>query len=177
MVGGEDEESPTAFQDPIKLKSKSKTLRAKLSALLKIPIAEPAYQWAAAFGVTADGLPIIGPVPGLNNVYAVMGYGGNGITYSQIAAEIVSSAILGHQDPDSELFAFAEVARPRLGRGSPSQSSCDLSQQRRLLSGQGQQKAASSMEPFTAEPVLSVRLNRRPKRWTIPITCALILLN
>lgn len=106
IVGGEDEESPTAFQDPIKLKFKSETLRAKLSALLKLPIAEPAYQWAAAFGVTADGLPIIGPVPGLNNVYAVMGYGGNGITYSQIAAEIVSAAILGHHDPDSELFAF-----------------------------------------------------------------------
>ncbi|WDZ81916.1 FAD-binding oxidoreductase (plasmid) [Ensifer adhaerens] len=106
IVGGEDEEDPTAHQDSVKLSSKSRTLRAKLSALLKIPIAEPAYQWAAAFGVAADGLPIIGPVPALKNVYAVMGYGGNGITYSQIAAEIVSSAILGHQDPDSELFAF-----------------------------------------------------------------------
>ncbi len=106
IVGGEDEDDPTAFQDPIKLRSKSKNLRAKLSALLKMPIAEPAYQWAAAFGMTADGLPIIGSVPGLSNVYAVMGYGGNGITYSQIAAEIVSSAILGHQDPDSGLFAF-----------------------------------------------------------------------
>lgn len=106
IVGGEDEESDTAFADPSKLKSKSKSLRSKLSALLDVEIGEPDYLWAAPFGTTADGLPIIGAVPGFNNVYAVMGYGGNGITYSQIAAEIVSSAILGHRDPDSELFAF-----------------------------------------------------------------------
>lgn len=36
-----------------------------------------------------------------NKVYAAMGYGGNGITFSQIAAEI-----LDHRDPDGELFAF-----------------------------------------------------------------------
>ncbi|WP_348648241.1 FAD-binding oxidoreductase [Rhizobium sp. ARZ01] len=106
IVGGEDEESATAFQDPGKLKGKSQTLRKKLADLLKIQIEEPEYQWSAAFGVTADGLPMIGPVPGLDNVYAAMGYGGNGITFSQIAAEIVSATILGHDDPDSQLFAF-----------------------------------------------------------------------
>jgi glycine/D-amino acid oxidase-like deaminating enzyme len=106
IVGGEDEESATAFADPIKLRAKSQILRAKLSALLEIPIGEPDYLWAAPFGITSDGLPLIGSVPGLENVYAVMGYGGNGITYSQIAAEIVSSEILGYRDPDSELFAF-----------------------------------------------------------------------
>jgi glycine/D-amino acid oxidase-like deaminating enzyme len=45
-------------------------------------------------------------VPGLKNVFAVMGFGGNGITFSQIAAEIVSSAIAGHADADADLFAF-----------------------------------------------------------------------
>ena len=106
IVGGEDEESATAFQDSVKLSSKSRILRQKLSDLLAIPIEEADYQWAAAFGITTDGLPMIGLVPGLNNVYAAMGYGGNGITFSQIAAEIVSAAIFGHDDPDSQLFAF-----------------------------------------------------------------------
>ncbi len=106
IVGGEDEESPVAFQDPVKLASKTRVLREKLGDLLDTPIEDPEYQWAAAFGVTADGLPMIGAVPGLQNVYAAMGYGGNGITFSQIAAEIVSAAILGHDDPDSQLFAF-----------------------------------------------------------------------
>lgn len=104
IVGGEDEDGASTFEDPVKLKSKTRLLRQKLGDLLNIPIEEPDYQWAAAFGVTADGLPMIGPVPELQNVYAAMGYGGNGITFSQIAAEIVSAAILGHDDPDSQLF-------------------------------------------------------------------------
>ena len=37
---------------------------------------------------------------------AGMGYGGNGITFSQIASEIVSSAIGGVDDTDAKLFAF-----------------------------------------------------------------------
>ena len=36
---------------------------------------------------------------------AVMGFGGNGITYSVIAAEIVAAALAGRPDPDAELYA------------------------------------------------------------------------
>ena len=35
-----------------------------------------------------------------------MGYGGNGITFSQIASEIISASIKGLADTDAELFAF-----------------------------------------------------------------------
>jgi glycine/D-amino acid oxidase-like deaminating enzyme len=35
-----------------------------------------------------------------------MGYGGNGITYSQIASEIMAGAIEGRDDSDAGLFAF-----------------------------------------------------------------------
>lgn len=106
IVGGEDEKSEDAFQDPAKLKAKSDVLREKLSDVIGIKIGEPDYRWAAAFGVTAQGLPMIGRVPGMRNAFATMGYGGNGITFSQIAAEIISSNILGHADPDGSLFPF-----------------------------------------------------------------------
>lgn len=106
IVGGEDEKSADAFQDPAKLKVKSDILRQKLSDLIGIKIGEPDYRWAAAFGVTAQGLPMIGRVPGMRSAFAAMGYGGNGITFSQIAAEIISSSILGHADPDAGLFPF-----------------------------------------------------------------------
>lgn len=106
IVGGEDEKSADAFRDPAKLKAKSEILRQKLSDLLGMKIGEPDYRWAAAFGVTAQGLPMIGRVPGMRNAFAAMGYGGNGITFSQIAAEIISSSILGHADPDASLFPF-----------------------------------------------------------------------
>ncbi|RDL46985.1 Gamma-glutamylputrescine oxidoreductase [Ensifer sp. M14] len=106
IVGGEDEKSDDAFRDPAKLKAKSDILREKLSDLIGVRIGEPDYRWAAAFGVTAQGLPMIGRVPGMRNAFATMGYGGNGITFSQIAAEIISSSILGHADPDASLFPF-----------------------------------------------------------------------
>ena len=38
-----------------------------------------------------------------------MGYGGNGITFSQIASEIVASALAGLDDTDARLFAFDRV--------------------------------------------------------------------
>ena len=35
-----------------------------------------------------------------------MGYGGNGITFSRIAAELVRSELTGVRDADAALFAF-----------------------------------------------------------------------
>lgn len=106
VAGGEDEESEHAYKDTRKLGQKSRKLARKLAALTGIVIDEPAYAWSAAFGATPDGLPLIGPVPGMETVFATMGYGGNGITFSQIAAEIVSSRIFGHEDPDAALFSM-----------------------------------------------------------------------
>jgi len=34
-----------------------------------------------------------------------MGFGGNGITYSVIAAQIVAAALAGRPDPDADLYA------------------------------------------------------------------------
>lgn len=40
------------------------------------------------------------------SAHAAMRYGGNGITFSKIAADIGSTANLGQDDSDSGLFAF-----------------------------------------------------------------------
>ncbi|MCZ7449346.1 FAD-binding oxidoreductase [Agrobacterium rhizogenes] len=106
IAGGEDEENPTAYQSERKLDAKAQAIRRKVEKLLGIDMGEPDYRWAAAFGTTTTGLPLIGAVPGMKNVYAVMGFGGNGITFSQIAAEIVAAAVNGGKDPDADLFRF-----------------------------------------------------------------------
>lgn len=111
IVGGEDEESETAYASSQKLASKAKVIRRKAEAMLGTALPDPEFVWAAPFGTTRTGLPLIGAVPGLDRVFAVMGFGGNGITFSQIAAEIVSSAISGHGDTDADLFAFGNGAR------------------------------------------------------------------
>ena len=43
---------------------------------------------------------------GYPNCYAVMGYGGNGITFSMLATKLITAAILGKQVPEAALFAF-----------------------------------------------------------------------
>jgi len=104
IVGGEDEASPTAHADKAKLKRKCATIAAKLKRLLPDIEFEIDYSWAGAFGESATGLPSIGPVPDMDNAWAVMGFGGNGITYSVIASQIVSAAIRGGGDPDADLY-------------------------------------------------------------------------
>lgn len=69
---------------------------------------EPEFVWAGCFGETATGLPFIGQVPGSPRCYAVLGYGGNGITFSAIAAQLIQRAILGLPDADADLFALRD---------------------------------------------------------------------
>jgi glycine/D-amino acid oxidase-like deaminating enzyme len=104
IVGGEDEASPTAHADTAKLKRKCRTIAAKLERLLPDVAFEIDYGWAGAFGESSTGLPSIAPVPGMDHTWAVMGFGGNGITYSVIASQVVSAEIRGETDPDADLY-------------------------------------------------------------------------
>lgn len=105
IAGGEDEDSPDAYADDAKRRAKTRRIVDKLRETCGISF-RPAYAWSAPFGNTTDGLPIIDRVPGMKRVFSVMGFGGNGITYSMIAARIVSAAIAGRTDPDADLFRF-----------------------------------------------------------------------
>ena len=104
IVGGEDEASPDAHADKAKLKRKCATIAQKLKRLLPEVAFEIDYSWAGAFGESATGLPSIAPVPDMAHAWAVMGFGGNGITYSVIASHVVSAALRGEADPDADLY-------------------------------------------------------------------------
>lgn len=106
IAGGEDEDNATSHSDPRKMKTKMRTIRRKLKKLIGIDMGEPDNDWAAPFGTTTTGLPFIDHVPGHKRMHAVMGFGGNGITFSMIAAQIITSQILGKADPDADLFRF-----------------------------------------------------------------------
>ena len=54
----------------------------------------------------SDGLPLIGPVPGAKGVYAAYGYGGNGITFSFLAAHLIGDLIAGKTSPLLDDFAL-----------------------------------------------------------------------
>lgn len=105
LIGGLDE----PFRNP---KLRDKLLDRKAKKLERVfhklfpdlPFA-PEYQWCGTFGGTKDGLPYIGRDP-KTGAWFVLGMGGNGITFSQVGADIVRDHVLGRKNPDAELFRF-----------------------------------------------------------------------
>jgi len=106
ICGGEDEDFTDADHRDHLIPHKTAILEKKLGKLLPHVDSRAVHAWAGSFGTSSNGLPSIGEIPAMRNVYAVMAYGGNGISFSRIAAEILRAAILGEQDPDAAIFAF-----------------------------------------------------------------------
>jgi glycine/D-amino acid oxidase-like deaminating enzyme len=106
IVGGEDEEFSDEEKRDALIPTKIKLLRRKLKALLPGVDTRPEFSWAGCFGASETGLPSIGTVPGAKRCFAVLGYGGNGITFAGVAAQLIQRAVIGLRDPDEDLFAF-----------------------------------------------------------------------
>lgn len=104
VIGGEDEDSATAHESQPLLKRKAARIISKFKRLFPTVTLDIDYAWAGAFGESATGLPHIAPVEGLDHAWAVMGFGGNGITSSVIASQVVAGALRGGQDPDADLY-------------------------------------------------------------------------
>lgn len=107
ILGGGDE----PFREPAK---RDRLIPKKSQQLLKLfskfypdlPQPEIAYDWAGTFGETKDGLAYIGETPEMPYAYFALGYGGNGITYSMIAARIITDLYLGNVNHDAPIFRF-----------------------------------------------------------------------
>ncbi|MFT4031890.1 MAG: FAD-dependent oxidoreductase [Siphonobacter sp.] len=69
------------------------------------------FRWAGTFAETKDGLPYIGIHPERPHTYFALGFGGNGITFSSIAADLIRKDILKKANPDATLFAFNRAIR------------------------------------------------------------------
>ncbi len=106
ICGGEDEDFSDEERRDALIDEKTNTISQKLKRLMPDLDVEPEFSWAGSFGTTATGLPFIGRLPRKPGLFGVMGYGGNGITYSRIASEMITTQILGGTDPDADLYAF-----------------------------------------------------------------------
>ena len=106
IIGGKDE----PFSNP---KKRDSILGIKVIQLEKafkklfpfIPF-KTDFKWAGTFASTKDGLPYIGTIDQRPNTYFALGYGGNGITFSVIAANFIRDAIIGKNNPDAQMFSF-----------------------------------------------------------------------
>jgi glycine/D-amino acid oxidase-like deaminating enzyme len=64
------------------------------------------FSSTGAFAFTKDDLPLIGTIPERPNSYFTLESGGNGTTFSMIAAEIIRDRLSGRPNNDAEIFSF-----------------------------------------------------------------------
>jgi Rieske Fe-S protein len=62
-------------------------------------------KWSSQYFEPADTLPYIGHLPGADeNILVAAGYGGNGMTYSHVAAAVLKDIITKQENPLIQLF-------------------------------------------------------------------------
>lgn len=107
VVGGLDENTNIAAERDRMLPQKAKLLLRETEQLFpQLGRLRAEYAWAATFGSTHDGLPMLGKQEGFPHCYFAIGYGGNGTVYSSIAAQILTDLIMKGHHPDAHLFRF-----------------------------------------------------------------------
>ncbi|MEP7376285.1 MAG: FAD-dependent oxidoreductase [Chitinophagaceae bacterium] len=106
LIGGKD----IPFSNPNKrdglLNQKTKSLEKSFTKLFpQIPF-KTDFKWAGTFASTKDGLPYIGSIRQRPHTYFALGFGGNGITFSTIAADIIKDLLAGKKNNDADIFKF-----------------------------------------------------------------------
>jgi glycine/D-amino acid oxidase-like deaminating enzyme len=106
LVGGKDDSVLNSQRRDRQVNRKTGELIRRFHSVFPSVSIEPAFAWAGVFGSTKDGLGYIGKHPSFPNAYFALGFGGNGITFSQIAARVITDLFTGTQNPDAKVFAF-----------------------------------------------------------------------
>ena len=110
MVGGAD----VPFENPVArdvlLPKQVRHVRKQYEKLFGEELPPVAYAWAGSFAQTRDGLPYIGSPPGLNpRLQFALCYGGNGITYSVHAGDMLRAGIEGRAHALDDVFGFGRL--------------------------------------------------------------------
>jgi glycine/D-amino acid oxidase-like deaminating enzyme len=114
MVGGADVPFKNSAARDALLPRQIRRLQQQYEELFDVELPPVAFAWAGSFAETRDGLPLIGRVPGMNpRLQFALCYGGNGITYSVHAGDIIRAGIEGRAHALDDVFGFG-----RLGAGS-----------------------------------------------------------
>jgi glycine/D-amino acid oxidase-like deaminating enzyme len=104
LIGGVDAPFKNVTWRDRLMPSRTKRLEKRLAQLLPSVTTQTAFAWAGTFGETRDGLPFIGPSASCPQALFALGYGGNGITFGVVAAQILRDLCLGHDNADAAVF-------------------------------------------------------------------------
>lgn len=106
LMGGEDEDFYNAEKRDAILDEKEKKIIKTLKKIKPDYHFYPDFVWAGTFGETKDGLPYISEHKKFKNSYFVLGFGGNGITFSVTGMEMASLFMKNKKHPLSRYFKF-----------------------------------------------------------------------
>ena len=107
LLGGEDDAVDVPARRDARVQKKARTLVKRLHGLFPGLDVTPAFSWAGTFAETDDGLPFFGAHPQWGpRVHFAMAYGGNGITYSVLGADLLSARLRRRRHALWPLFSF-----------------------------------------------------------------------
>ncbi|GAA5075373.1 NAD(P)/FAD-dependent oxidoreductase [Lysobacter panacisoli] len=110
LVGGEDDAIDIPKRRDARVEKKAGLLVKRIGSLFPQLALRPAFSWAGTFAETPDGLPYFGPHEQWGpRVLFAMAYGGNGIVYSMIGAELLKAHLERRQHPLKRLFGFERI--------------------------------------------------------------------
>jgi glycine/D-amino acid oxidase-like deaminating enzyme len=106
ITGGRDEPFSNDFTRQSLLERKSRQLQKDLTKILPHLSFKKEFSWSGTFGKTKYSLPYIGPYKKTPHTFYALGFGGNGVTFSVTAAEILRDILCGKFNADTALFSF-----------------------------------------------------------------------
>lgn len=106
ILGGEDVPFHDEERRDALLPQKVERLKDRWKTLFpRIPL-EVAFTWTGTFAETADSLPYVGFPEDQPQTFYALCYGGNGVVFSAIAAEMLAAAMESRRHPCADLFRF-----------------------------------------------------------------------
>jgi glycine/D-amino acid oxidase-like deaminating enzyme len=106
LVGGADDPWYDPKRRDAALPKKAKLLKQKFNRLMPHIPFDTDFMWAGTFAETKDGLPFIGSIKQRPDTFFALGFGGNGITFSMVAAEILRDKLRGIKNEHEAIFQF-----------------------------------------------------------------------
>ncbi len=106
LIGGEDEDYVDPEKRNANIGKKAEKLTKYLGKILPDYDFVNDFAWAGTFGETKDGLPYIGKHKDFPSTYFVLGFGGNGITFSVIGMDIIAALLQGKTHPLEAYYKF-----------------------------------------------------------------------
>lgn len=106
IMGGGDVDFKNATKRDRLLAKKEKSLLKEFKECFPNIDFRADYDWAGTFGETEDGLPYFGKPDPMKNEHYILGFGGNGITFSVMGMEAVVHSINNTPHPFLEYYKF-----------------------------------------------------------------------